>query len=187
MTEFDEIARQLHATRAEPDPEFARELDRRAAEWLREARRRLPSLRIAIPAVGAATAAAAVAVALVVSGGEEERTPALEVAVVGDQGAAEALGAPLDLERRAAPKLEGGLAPPAAARVDAGEPVRIRYFITARAKGTVRLAGREAPLDIASGSGRLEISTEGLPPGTHRLEITLPPLPPYGERIDIGG
>ncbi len=49
--EFDEIGQELHATRAQPRPEFARELDERAAGWLRERpRRRLPSLRIAIPA-----------------------------------------------------------------------------------------------------------------------------------------
>jgi hypothetical protein len=53
--EFDDLSRELHATRDEPHPDFARELDRRAAGWLREKpRRRLPSMRIAIPAVGAA-------------------------------------------------------------------------------------------------------------------------------------
>ena len=187
MSEFDDIGQQLHAMRAEPDPEFARELDRRAAEWLRErTRRRLPSLRIAIPAVSAAAAAAAVVVALVVSGGDESNA-GLEVAVVGDQGAAEALGAPLDAGRDAARKLEGGLAPPVATRVDEGEALSVRYFLTARAEGTVRLAGREAPIDVAAGSGRLEISTEGLPSGTHSLEIALPPLPPYRERVEIGG
>ncbi len=59
MSEFDDIARELHAMRSEPRPEYARELDRRAAGWLRERpRRRLPSLRVAPTAATAAAAAA---------------------------------------------------------------------------------------------------------------------------------
>ena len=51
--QLEELARDLHAIRAEPDPDFARELDRRAAGWLREGerRRRLPSLRIVVAGV----------------------------------------------------------------------------------------------------------------------------------------
>jgi hypothetical protein len=184
MTEFDEITRELHAMRAEPDPEFARELDRRAAEWLRERGRRLPSLRIAIPAAGAAAAAAAVAVALLVSGDGEKRVSELQVAVVTDQGAAEALGAPL--EDSAARRREGALAAPKQRRLDQGEPVIVRYFLSAPTEATVGLAGREAVVKI-EGTGRLEIETEGLPPGAHQLEIAVMGVPaPYRERIEIG-
>jgi hypothetical protein len=71
--------------------------------------------------------------------------------------------------------------------VDEGEPVRLRYFFTAPTEGTVRLAGREAELDLPEGAGRIEISTEGLPAGAHRLEIAVPAAPLYRERIEIGG
>ena len=33
--EHEALARELHAMRAEPRPEYARELDQRAADWLR--------------------------------------------------------------------------------------------------------------------------------------------------------
>ena len=187
--EFDDLERELHETRAEPRPEYARELDTRAAEWLRaRPRRRLPALRVAIP-IAAAGAVAAVLIALAVSGGDSgESTPKLEVAVVSEEGAAEALGAPLDRSDSAAKSpAEGGFAPPAHRRVDAGEPVSLRYFFTASTKGTVELAGREARVEVPEGAGRLEISTEGLPAGTHRLEIAVPAAPLYRERIEIGG
>jgi hypothetical protein len=198
--EFDDLARELQATRAQPRPEYARELDERATEWLRDRKKRgrtpfLQSLRIVIPA---AAATAAVVVALVVSGGDGEEGgggaggatgggTALEVAIVPDQGAAEALGAPLqkDSARRAAP--EGGFAQPKATRVDSGQPVILRYFFTAPTEGTVELAGREAELKVPEGAGRLEISTQGLPAGAHRLEIAVPAAPLYRERIEIGG
>lgn len=195
---FDDLARELHETRAEPRPEYARELDRRAAKWLRHPQRwRVSSLRIAIPAAAAATAA--VAVALAVSGGDGEDTggraggaaggaTALEVAVIPDQGEAEALGAPVATDDRAArAKAEGGFAAPKATRVSAGKPVVLRYFFTARTEGTVELAGHEAELKVPGGAGRLEISTQGLPRGTHRLEIAVPAAPLYRERIEIGG
>ena len=189
--EFDDLARELHETRAEPRPEYARELDGRAAEWLRERpARRLPSLRIAIPAAAAA-AIAAVVIALAVSGGDSGvTTRKLEVAVVGDQGGgqAEALGAPLERKDSAARDMsEGGFAAPVHRRVKQGEPVSLRYFFTAPTEGTVELAGREAEVEVPEGAGRLEISTEGLPAGVHRLEIAVPAAPLYRERIEIGG
>lgn len=195
--EFDDLARELHAARAEPRPEYARELDTRAAEWLRERpRRRMPSLRVAIPAVAAATAA--VVVALAVSGGDGEEAgrggggaaggaTALEVAVIPDEGEAEALGAPVAKERAARAMAEGGFAAPRATRVSAGKPVVLRYFFTAPTEGTVELAGSEAELAVPEGAGRLEISTQGLPPGIHRLEIAVPAAPLYRERIEIAG
>jgi hypothetical protein len=190
--EFDDLSRELHETRAEPRPEYASELDRRAAEWLREPpRRRLPSLRIAIPAV-AAGAVVAVVIALALSGGDGGEggggNAQLEVAVVPEKGAAEALGAPLERKDSAARDLaEGGFAPPVHRRVEEGEPVSLRYFFTAPTEGTARLAGREAELDVPEGAGRIEISTEGLPAGAHRLEIAVPAAPLYRERIEIGG
>lgn len=194
MNEHDDIGRELRETRAEPSPEFARALDERAADWLRERpRRRMPSLRIAIPAL-AATAAAAVVIAIAVSGGEgEESGSELEVAVVADRGAAEAVGGGTQLDLRkdspaAAPRAaEGGLSAPKATRVDQGEPVVVRFFFTGQTEGTVELAGREAPLRVPAGAGRLEISTEDLPAGTHKLVISVPSMPPYRQRIEIGG
>ena len=188
--EFDNLARELHETRAEPGPEYARELDGRAAEWLRgRPRRRLPSRRIAIPAAAAA-AVAAVVIALAVSGGDGgESTQQLAVAVVPEEGAAEALGAPLENKDSAGARnlAEGGFAAPAQRRVKQGEPVILRYFFTARTEGTAELAGRKAKVEVPEGAGRLEISTEGLPAGTHQLEIAVPAAPLYRERIEIGG
>jgi hypothetical protein len=182
--EYDDLARELHAMRAEPRPEYARELDQRAAAWLRECpRRRFPSLRIAIPAV--ATAAAAVVIALVVSGGDEAASE-LQVAVVQDQGAAEALGAPLE-QRDSAARAEGAFAVPVKRQLEEGDPVIVRYFFTAPVEGTVEFAGRESSVMIPAGAGRLEISTEGVPAGTHELEIALPQLPVSRKRIEIGG
>jgi hypothetical protein len=195
--ELDDLARELHATRAEPRPEYARELDRRAAEWLQPRRRlRVRSLRVAIPAAAAATAAAVVAL-VVWSGDGEHRGAgaggaagggtALEVAAVPDRGEAEALGAPVAKDRGARAMPEGGFAAPRATRVSAGKPVVLRYFFTAPTEGTIELAGHEAELKVPGGAGRLEISTQGLPPGTHRLEIAVPAAPLYRERIEIGG
>lgn len=182
--EFDDLARDLQAMRAEPRPEYARELDQRAAAWLREPpRRRLPSLRIAIPAAAAA-ATAAVIVGLAMSGGDDGGSK-LEVAVVPDQGTAEALGAAP--ERDSAGRAEGAFAVPMATRVEEDQPVRVRYFLTAPTEGTVTFAGREAKLRLGAGAGRIEISTEGLSVGTHELEISIPPQPLYRERIEIGG
>ena len=197
--EFDDLAKELHATRAEPRPEYARELDRRAASWLRERpRRRLPSLRIAVPAAAAAATAAAV-VAIAVSGGGDggggDAEP-LEVAVVSEGtsqsgatgggaapgGAApEALEAPLQDDAR---KATGGAF---LLLTKKGETVTVRYLFGAPAEATVELAGREAEVTIEPGSGSLEISTEGLPPGAQDLTITAPSAPTYRERVQIGG
>ena len=198
--EFDDLARELHRTREEPGPEFARELDRSAAGWLREKPRwRLPSMRIAIPAVGAA-AAAVLVMALAISGGGDDGEGGgeemLEVAVVSE--------GPL-------PGAEpgGGLAPPGGAAPEAleaplqrdstpggggafllltqeGETVTVRYLFSAPAAAHVALAGREAEVQIEPGPGSLEISTEGVPPGTHDVTITAPPAPIYRERVEIG-
>jgi hypothetical protein len=177
MNEFDDLARELHATRAEPRPEFARELDSRAAGWLRERpRRRLPSLRLAIPAAAAA-GAAAVAIALAVSSGDEDAANSkLEVAVLQDDGAAEALGAPLELGKQdSAARAQGTFAEPTETQLGPGDPVIVRYFFTAPVEGRVAFAGR------------LEISTEDVPAGTHTLEIAFPPAPLSRTRIEIGG
>jgi hypothetical protein len=190
VNEHDDIGRELRETRAEPTPEFARELDERAAGWLRERpRRRLPSLRIAVPAVAAA-AAAAVVLAVVVSGGDDDGGSQLEVAVVADRGAAEAVGgSQLDLRKESeAPRAaEGGFSAPKATRVEQGEPVIVRFFFTGPTEGTVELAGREAALRVPAGAGRLEISTEGVPAGTQKLVISVRSMPPYRKRIEIAG
>ena len=199
--EHDELAQDLHAMRAEPRPEFARELDRRAAGWLRERpRRRLPSLRIAIPAVAAA---AAVVVAIAVSGGEDEGgddggAAGLEVAVVSEGTPQSGFGAPqtgapgaaapedslapsLD---RAAPEATGGAF--LLARTEDGT-VTVRYLFAAPTEATVELAGHEAEVTLEPGSGSLEITTEGLPPGAHDLTITTPTAPTYRKRVQIRG
>jgi hypothetical protein len=196
--ELDDLARELHAARAEPRAQYARELDSRAAEWLRERPRRrgLPSPRIAIPAAAAA-ALAAVVIALAVSGDDEttsqlgvsggdEAASKLEVAVVPDRGQAEALGVPLDREP-AARAAEGGFAAPANRHVGEGEPVTVRYFFTAPTRARVELAGRKTAVRVPEGAGRLEVSTEDLPAGEHQLELAVPGTPPYRERIEIGG
>jgi hypothetical protein len=188
--EYDDLARELHATRAEPRPEYARELDQRAATWLRERpRRRFPSLRVAIPAAASTAAAAAVVIALAVSGGSDdadEPSPRLEVAVLSDQGAAEALGAPVQRDS-AASRAEGAFAAPQATRVEEGEPVVVRYFFTAPTDAHIALGGREADVTVDAGAGRVEISTDGLPAGAHRLVITIPGSEPERERIEIDG
>ena len=190
MNEYDDIARELHAMRAEPRPEYARELDQRAAEWLRKKRGRSPFLRPAL-LLPAAAAAAAVVLAFVLSDGSDEHRE-LQVAVVPDQGEVQSLGegggAEADALRRAAPKqpAEGAFSVARSDRVEPGEPVVLRYFFTAPVEGTIQLAGREATVKVGPGSGRVEVSTEGLPAGTQRLEIAFPPMPPVRERIEIG-
>lgn len=190
MSEFDDIARELHAMRAEPRPEYARELDQRAAQWLRERpRRRVPSLRIAIPAAAGTAAIAAVVVALVVSGSDGgDGEEGLDVAVIPEQAQAEALGGGTELRKdsAAAAPAEGAFAAPKKTRLAAGAPVKVRYFFTAPTEGTVDLAGREAKLHVGPGAGHVEISTEGLSPGRYRLEFAFPPMPLYRERIQIG-
>jgi len=192
VNEQDDIGREMRETRAEPTPEFARALDERAAEWLRERpRRRLTSPRIWIPAAAVASAAAVV-IALAVSGGDDGDTSELEVAVISDQGALDSVGGGAELEGKreseAAPEVaEGGFASPKATRVAEGEPVVVRFFFTASTDGTVEFAGRETELHAPAGAGRLEISTEGLPPGTHQLVISVRSMPPYRQRIEIGG
>ena len=198
--EFDDLARELHATREQPRPEFARELDQRAAGWLRERpRRRLPKMRIAIPALGAA-AVTVLVVALAVSGGDDPgdggATEPLEVAVVSEGplpgsapgggvapgGAApEALETPLQRDSTT----DGGGAFLLLTRED--KTVTVRYLFSAPADAHVELAGREADVRIEPGPGSLEISTEGLSPGTHDLTITAPPAPTYRERVEIRG
>ena len=200
--EFDALARELRATREEPRPEFARELDRRAAGWLHEKpRRRLPGTRIGIPAVGAAAAAAALVIALAVSGGGDDGdgggAEPLEVAVVAEgplPGAAPGAGAvppegatpqaletPLQRDSTA----EGGGAFLLLTRE--GDTVTVRYLFSAAADARVGLAGREAEVQLEPGPGSLEISTEDLPPGTYDLTITAPHTPTYRERVEIGG
>jgi hypothetical protein len=197
MSDFDDIARELHTTRAAPRPEFARELDQRAAGWLRNNQGRTPFVarmqrKGPVPVLVTAAAVAAIVVAFVVSGGGGGGERELEVAVVPDQGAVEALGgggaAPeaLEPQRDSAAPAEGGLSPPAAKHVEEGEPITVRYFFTAPTEGTVEFAGREAALQIGTGAGQLEIPTEGLPAGRHVLEIAVPAAPLYRERIAIG-
>ena len=196
--EHDDLAQDLHAMRAEPRPEFARDLDRRAAGWLRERpRRRLPSLRIALPAVASA-AAAVVVIAIVVSGGEDGGgaggagggADQLEVAVVSDGAPQSGLAAP-----QAAPENFGAPAPDDSAVDRSGgaflllesEPgkVTVQYIFGAEATAKVELAGREADVRVAPGSGSLEISTEGLPSGTQELVISTPDSPTFRGQVAI--
>jgi hypothetical protein len=201
--EHEDLARELHAMRAEPRPEFARELDARAAELLRERpRRRLPPLRIAIPAVATA-AAAAVVVALVVAGGDDgggaER---LEVAVVAAEetpssaGGAEAFDAPRKSDSRApaAPldELDSRAAAPdvlalEAGRVPADGSFVVRYQVAERTRATVELAGLAAEVTLGPGTGSIEVAAEGLPAGTHRLKIAMRGVTVLSERVQIDG
>jgi hypothetical protein len=189
VNEHDDIGRELRETRAEPTPEFARALDERAAEWLRERpRRRMPSLRIWVPAAAVA-AAAAIVIALAVPGGDDGGSSRLEVAVVAPEGGGdvESLGMQQRENESPAAKAEGGFALPRAPTVAEGEPVVVRFLFTAPTEGRVELAGREAALHVPAGAGRLEISTAGLPAGTHRLVISVQSMPPYRRRIEIAG
>ena len=188
---LESLARDLHAIREEPDPEFARELDRRAADWLseRERRRRLPSLRIAVPALAAA---AALVIALIVVGGESADTERLDVAVVPAKAAGgEALSAPAPERDSSAGAQDAHpeqaerafLTSPPPAR--AGEPLVANYSIPEAARARVRLGGRETTVDVPAGDGNLEISTDGLDAGLYDLEIELPPIPPQPTRVEI--
>ncbi len=199
--EFDDLARELYASREEPRPEFARDLDRRAAGWLREKpRRRLPAMRIALRAMGAAAAAAALVIALAVSGGDGGDGGGwepLDVAVVPEgpvpgaapgaggvppgEAAPQALETPLQRDSTAA----GGGA--FLLLTQEGDTVTVRYLFSAAADALVGLAGHEAEVPIEAGAGSLEISTDGLPPGTHDLTITAPHTPTYRERVAVGG
>jgi hypothetical protein len=195
--EFEDLAAELHETRERPRPEFAHELDRRAAGWLREKpRRRMPSMRIAVPALGAGAAAAALIVALAVSGGGDgdgagERAP-LEVAVVPEgplPGAAPQSGgaAPDALETPLQRESTSGGNGAFLLLTKEGETATVRYLFSTPAEARVALAGREAEVQIEPGPGSLEISTAGLPAGTHELTITAPPAPVYRERLEVGG
>ena len=202
--EYDDIREDLHAMRAEPRPEYARELDRRAASWLRERpRRRLPALRIAIPAAAAA-ATTAVVVALAVSGGGDGGgADQLEVAVVaegatggGTQGvpggatgggaAPEALEAPFEQREQTDTQTDtsGGafLLPDVE-----GDTVTVRYVFPAATEATVQLAGHEAEVEVGPGPGNLEISTNGLPAGTHDLTISTQSAPTFRTPVKIEG
>jgi hypothetical protein len=199
--EHEDLARELHAMRAEPRPEFARELDARAAELLRDRpRRRLPSLRIAIPAVATA-AAAAVVVALVVAGGDGGGgTERLEVAVVAAEetpsaaGGAEAFDARRKSDSPAAPlnELDSRAAAPdvlalEAGRVPADGSFIVRYQVAERTRATVELAGLAAAVTLDPGTGSIEIAAEGLPAGTHRLKISMRGVTVLSERVEIDG
>ena len=199
--EDDDIARELHSMRAEPRPEYARELDRRAAAWLRERpRRRLPSLRAAIPAVAAGAAAVAVIVALSVPGGDGDGDgragggggDRLDVTVIAAQSptpapaaGAEALDAAPQVKRQS-----GGFADVFALdseSVSAGQPFTVSYEVAEVTRLTVRLAGREAKVQVGPGPGTLEVSTESLPAGSHRLVISTPRVPAFRGRVEIRG
>ena len=205
--EYDDIAEDLHAMRAEPRPEFARDLDRRAASWLRERpRRRLPSLRIAIPAAAAAAAAVIVVVAVSGSdgGGDGGGGDQLEVAVVaegetpggatqgvpggapggatGGEAAPEALDTPFESEKQTDASGGAFLLPEVS-----GDTVTVRYLFPAATQASVELAGREAEVEVGPGSGSLEVSTEGLPPGTHDLTISTPVAPTFRTPVAIDG
>ena len=201
--EHDDLGRELHAMRAEPRPEYARELDQRAAAWLRERpRRRLPWLRIAIP-VGAAAATAAVVVGIAISGGDGDRdgTEPLDVAVVtaeapaagGGSGADPVLeAAPQALDNRGAREDAAPQAPPDVLALEPGSPPPggifiVRYEFAERTAATVALAGSEAEVEIGPGTGSLEIGTDGVPEGRHGLTISIGGVPALRERVVVGG
>jgi hypothetical protein len=203
--DYDDIAEDLHAMRAEPRPEYARELDRRAASWLGERpRRRLASLRVAAPALGAA-AAAVIVIALVASGdgGDGGGGGQLEVAVVaegvpgggatrgvpgaapGGAAAPEGLQAPLAPEGESEqPDSAGGAFLLPEVERDA---VTVHYLFPAPVQVTVALAGREAVVELEKGSGSIEVSTKGLPRGAHELTISAPSAPTFRAPVEIGG
>ena len=200
--EHDDLAREIHAMRAEPRPEFARQLDERAAGWLSERpRRRRPSLRMTLRAAAAAASAAALVMALVIaSGGDDDNGERLDVAVVSEgtpgggaspspmqaPGALEAAPPQPDSAQRddAQPQAGGGAFLLGRAE---GEIVTVSYLFPNAAPATVELAGREAEVTVGPGAGSLEISTAGLPAGSHELTIATPDAPTYRQRVEIDG
>jgi hypothetical protein len=189
----DELARELRAMRAEPSPEFARELDGRAQAWLRRRRRRLrmPPLRFAIPAAAAATA---LVIALAVVGGDDGSHEtatgggggglALTVSP-GDPGAAgEALSAApkLDTTGAGAGSVVYGIEQ---RRVSAGDPLVITYDVVGAARARALLAGRRGEANLPSGRGQLRISTDGIEAGKHRLRLTIGTASPKVEFVEI--
>ena len=186
---LETLARDLHAIRAEPDPEYTRELDRRAAGWLREGTRRwrLPPLRLLAPAL-ATGAAAAVAVVVMAGGGGDSGPGTLAVKVVPAQpgaGSGEALRAAP--QRDSAAEAHGGEgaffnSPPAARQ---GDPLVATYSVPASTRARVKLDGRETAVDVPAGDGRVEISTEGLEPGTYELEVAIPPIPTQRTQVEV--
>jgi hypothetical protein len=182
--QLEALARDLHAIRAEPDPDFARELDERAADWLREGerRRRIPSLRIAVPALAAATT---LVIALIVVGGESNNAERLDIAVIpADAAGGEALSAPTQRDSGVHEEAEGTLLVRVHNPGD-GDVVEVSYAVTERTQARVRLGDREAAVDVPAGGGKLDISTEGLSPGSHDLEVTIPPIPTYRAPVEI--
>lgn len=197
--DYDDIAEDLHAMRAEPRPDFARELDQRAASWLRERPRGgLTWLRIAVPV--AATAAVVVIAVAVSGGGDGGGGDSLEVAVVaegetpgsatqgvpgggtGGAAAPEALETPFEGDRQSDASGGAFLLP----EVE-GDTVTVQYLFPAATPATVELAGHEAEVEVGPGSGSLEISTEGLPAGTHDLTISTPVAPTFRTPVAVGG
>ena len=190
--EFDDLARELHETRAQPRPEYAHELDRRAAEWLRERpRRRLPSLRIAVPAAAAVAAAAVIALAVSGDGGDGGGGPGdarLEVAVVAAQAPEAGAGADaVRNQREQELAFEGDGLVLESQRAPADGLFLVRYDAAERTTATVDLAGREAEVELGPGAGSIEISTADLPAGTHRLRILMHGVPTLRERVQIDG
>jgi hypothetical protein len=193
--EYDDIGRELHAMRAEPRPEYARELDRRAAGWLSERpRRRLPSLRIAIPAAAGAAAVAAAIIALVVSGGDGggDKPDRLAVTVITADAQVPSAGgaAPEALEAAPVERRSDAAVDVFALeseRVPAGQPFTVRYQVADATRVTVALAGLQAEAEVGPGPGTLQISTEGLPAGVHRLTLTTPRAPAFRGRVEIAG
>lgn len=195
--DHDDLAREIRAIRAEPRPEFARELDERAAGWLREPRLRWFRSPFALRAVAAAASAAALVVALVIASGDGDGGENLEVAVVvegapgggGTRGTAPAPAAPEALQD-AAPQRDssqgaaGGAFLLPAVEADA---VTVRYLFPQATTANVALAGRDADVTIGPGAGSLEISTEGLRAGSHELTISTPAAPTYRHPVRIDG
>jgi hypothetical protein len=168
------LANALHDARATPSPEYAERLDRRAAEWLAEGRPRrgrLPSQRVWLPALAATAAAAVIAVALVGGDGERKGDDRLGLAAVPEEP--KALALPESAPRQDSAGGGAGGARAQEERVKAGEKLSFDYAVVMATKARVELGGKSGSVELPPGSGRLEISTEGLGPGTYTLVVEI--------------
>lgn len=151
------LTNQLHGMRATPTPEFADELDRHAASWLghKAEKPRRKWLRVGMPAFAAA--AAAVAVALVVSG--DSTDPTLELSAAPGQ-------------RSAAVPQEDAAGQPETIVIDA-DGLRVSYTVFRTTTARVKLGDREETIELPPGAGAIQISAKDYEPGDYPLDVTI--------------
>jgi hypothetical protein len=203
LEEIAALASELHELRAAPRPEYAAELDRRAAEWLRtderrRARRfRLPSLRVALPAAAAA-AAAAIAVAVVGGGGGGGEGEGLRLSLVQDTPAAGGAAPEAAAGGGAAPKADAAptrdaarqrSAPPQRGAAPGGRgDADARVAVSgARFRAGERIPLRYTVLRATRARVRLgdRTGTIELPPGSGRIELATDGFDPGSYVLEV--